>query len=90
VSGKDPETADFVADALVHRTLDLDALVGNGDSKMTFADAKPAPAAECDPHQQLEAKEAVEARLRGQPAAPQNELSAPVVEDTHGSDGAEE
>ncbi len=28
VSGKDPEAADFVADALVHRTLDLDVLTG--------------------------------------------------------------
>ena len=57
----------FSADG--RRTLDLDAPVGD-DSKMTYADAKPAPAAECDPHQQLEAKEAVEARLREQPADP--------------------
>lgn len=70
-----------------HRTLDLDAPVGNDDSKMTYADAKPAPAAECDPHQQLEAKEAVEARLRGQPATSPEELIAPVVEGTHDSDG---
>lgn len=73
----------FSADG--RRTLDLDAPVGD-DSKMTYADAKPAPAAECDPHQQLEAKEAVEARLRGQPAAPPDELIAPVVEDAHDSD----
>lgn len=52
----------FSADG--RRTLDLDAPVSNGDIKMTYADVKPAPAAECDPHQQLEAKEAVEARLR--------------------------
>ena len=72
------------------RTLDLDAPVGNGDSKMTYAEAKPAPAAECDPHQQLEAKEAVEARLRGQPAAPLEEFTAPLIEDAHDFDGSEE
>lgn len=50
----------FSADG--HRTLDLDAPVGE-EGKMTYADTKPASAAQCDPHQQLEAKEAVEARL---------------------------
>lgn len=64
----------FSADG--RRTLDLDAPVGD-DGRMTYADAKPAPAAECDPHQQLEAKEAVEARLREQPAAPPDESRTP-------------
>ena len=35
------------------------------------------PAAECDPHQQLEAKEAVEARLRGQPITPRMNSARP-------------
>jgi hypothetical protein len=72
------------------RTLDLDAPVGNGDSKMTYADAKPAPAAECDPHQQLEAKEALEARLRVQPKPTPDERIAPVVDDANDSDGGGE
>jgi hypothetical protein len=72
------------------RTLDLDAPVGEGDSKMTYADAKPAPAAECDPHQQLEAKEMVEARLRGQPAALTGKPSAPLVENAPDCNGGEE
>lgn len=68
----------FSADG--RRTLDLDAPVGNDDSKITYADAKPAPAAECDPHQQLEAKEAVESRLREQPAVLPYGFVAPTVE----------
>lgn len=51
---------------------------------------QPAPEAESNPHQQLEAKEAVEARLRGQPAAPPDAFIAPVIEDAHDSDGGEE
>ncbi len=77
----------FSADG--RQTLELDAPLGD-DSKMTYADAKPAPAAECDPHQQLEAKEAIEARLRGQPAAPPDELIAPAVEGTHDFNEGEE
>jgi hypothetical protein len=66
----------FSADG--RRTLDLDALVGE-EGKVTYADTKPAPAAEFDPHQQLEAKEAVEARLREQAAAPPDEFIAPTL-----------
>lgn len=43
---------------------------------------EPAPEAESDPHQQLEAKEAVEARLRDQPAASPDEVIASANEDT--------
>ncbi len=43
----------------------LDAPVRSDEAAgQTFADTKPAPEADSDPHQQLEAKEAVEARLR--------------------------
>jgi hypothetical protein len=73
-----------------HRTLDLDAPVSDGDSKVTYADVQPAPAAECDPHQQLEAKEAVEARLRGQSTSPPNEFITPVIEAANDSDGGGE
>jgi hypothetical protein len=77
----------FSADG--RRTLDLDAPVGD-DSKMTYADTKPALAAECDPLQQLEAKEAVEARLRAQAASPPDEFTAPIVGDPRDSDGSDE
>lgn len=63
-------------------TLDLDAPVGMDEKhKMTFADTK--PAADSDPHEQLEAKEAVTARLNGGGG---DEFVAPVIERAHEGD----
>lgn len=53
---------------------------------VTRADFEPAPEAESNPYQQLEAKEAVEARLRRQPSAPPDELIAHAAENARVSD----
>lgn len=70
------------------KSLDAPVRESEPDSATRIA-FQPAPDAESNPHQQLEAKEAVAARLRGQPAAPPNESIVPVIKDAHDSDGGE-
>lgn len=69
----------------------LDAPVREREPDSTTGLAfQPAPDAESNPHQQLEAKETIEARLREQPAAPPDDIITPVAEDAYDADGDEE